>query len=162
MDSTIIAAIIGASALILINLMNRIFIYFSESIKYMSISKSRRKTLENYKWMGEAADIGKTSEESFKYSFNGVFKTSKRKIKGTADIIRSDKETYQIEYYGGMISDSFIRLNYHNKDKSVLRYGVLFLKLSSTGDQINGKFLGYGSVEENFVEGEVYLERMNI
>ena len=127
----------------------------------MPISKSRRKALESAKWIGEGVDLGKVNKEIFEYSFNGIFKTSKRKIKGTADIIRSDKTTYQIEYYGGMISDSFIRLNYHNKDKSVLRYGVMFLKLSSTGDEINGKFLGYGTLQENIVEGEVHLKRMN-
>jgi len=40
-----------------------------------------------------------------------------------------------------------------------IHFGSIYGKLSSNGQEINGKFLGYGLVSEQFVSGTIELKK---
>ena len=148
-----------------------------------AISDMRRKTLEG-RWEGygtqilSAVDKQKVGTQSnikkFPAHLNLLIKG--RTISGTLDILNikyadSDKratgstgkpsdpdirEHKEISYSlsGNMVASSYLRLDYVSRDPGVIEFGTLLLKLPSTGGKLKGKYVSFGPITEELVNGE--------
>jgi hypothetical protein len=53
-----------------------------------------------------------------------------------------------------MVASSYLRLDYVSRDPGVIEFGTLLLKLPSTGDKLKGKYVSFGPITEELVNGE--------
>lgn len=82
---------------------------------------------------------------------------SKNRVTGSMKVFykghRNNKATSQeMEIFGDYRYDSFLTLQYINKDKSTKQAGVMLLEYVPEGKVLKGEFLGYGPVSKNFDE----------
>jgi hypothetical protein len=52
-----------------------------------------------------------------------------------------------------------LKMDYLNKDSTVVHFGTLCLKLSSDGKRLEGEFLGYGLISEMMVSGTAHFDK---
>lgn len=59
----------------------------------------------------------------------------------------------------GVLYDQFIRLEYVGADKGSIQFGTWVARLSADGRQIEGHYVGYGSISDKIVTGHAYLHK---
>jgi hypothetical protein len=56
--------------------------------------------------------------------------------------------------------DPFIKLDYKNKENTVLQFGCWIGRLNAEGTQLKGRYVGYGAVSNRIVTGDVSVEKV--
>ena len=65
--------------------------------------------------------------------------------------------TIKLKFVGGFLYERFIKFDYSNPDESIIQFGNTILDLSADGKTLIGKFVGFGSITNQIVSGEVKL-----
>ena len=58
-----------------------------------------------------------------------------------------------------IFDDPIIKIDYVDNNNDAMHLGTIYGRLSSTGTEIQGEFIGYGLISEQFVSGEVLLTK---
>lgn len=147
------------------------------------ISDKRRLTLEG-RWEGtgiqlltkEDQQLLGTKDKILEFPAHLYISVRGRTINGTLDIVNLTYEDQQkntstepsqsskhllrghkeVSYTltGNMVASNFIRLDYVSRDPAVIEFGTLLLRLPSTGGKLKGKYVSFGPITEQLVNGE--------
>jgi len=60
---------------------------------------------------------------------------------------------------GGFLFDRFLRMEYKNTKGHVVQFGSVVLELLAEGDELDGRYAGYGSISSTLVSGTVRLKK---
>jgi len=82
-----------------------------------------------------------------------------RTVKGGGYVVAPDGERIGLRFIGGVKYSRFLMLNYEAADSKKLQFGSTLLRLDGTGDSLDGRYLGYGSIHNSVVFGRVELKR---
>jgi hypothetical protein len=128
------------------------------------ISPSRRDGLIG-KWEGVVHQDGEPGQKPLDFPLNvTIEKVGRKVVKGTSHfslIVENEAPRgADLSLYGGFIPDRFLTLNYMNKEKAQ-QFGYLILELSPDGNQLEGRFVGYGPRAKKLVHGTVELMHQN-
>ena len=88
-----------------------------------------------------------------------TFRTKGKLVKGVARYLYDNREV-KLLLEGGFIDKNVIKLDYHDADKTVTRYGTVFLYFSGTAQELYGHFLGYAAELNNLTYGDFKLEKV--
>jgi transcriptional regulator with XRE-family HTH domain len=130
---------------------------------------SRKKAIVG-RWKGEAVQEFKDGTR-IPAKVEGELEMIRKDAKDVEDEIVCGRLKYSFEYseekitdsidlYGRFRYSSFLRLNYENCDDFVKQFGAAILELDSTGSNLNGKFVGYGSRTEELFKADVHLKKV--
>ena len=87
-----------------------------------------------------------------------VFTANKKIVKGDASIISpTTGKSIKLKFVGGFLFERFIKFEYKNPDESIIQFGNAILDLSADGKTLIGEFVGFGSITNQIVSGEVKL-----
>lgn len=162
MDVKILAALLSGGFVILGVLLNHLLLLLGERKIFIPGYKGRLSALAG-KWEGKGYDVDTTNNTKNTYEISLDLFKRRKTIKGSAKVKSEPNEnSFALKLMGGFYSDSYLKLEYSNTDKNVIQYGVFFLKLSSNGKKLNGKFLGYGHTREEIIEGHLEFDKVNL
>lgn len=122
------------------------------------VSLSDRKKALAGTWNGDRLQEG----ESIPTPITFELQIHRKKITGTAVIyipIEGRQVSISLLIEGGLKAEQFFTLEYKNPSKRVIQFGYIILRLNSMGNKMEGKYLGYGSINEQIVMGQLKLEK---
>lgn len=132
-----------------------------EKSKHFVNIESRQQSIEGA-WSGTniqrtSTNHGRTIELSPNFRLNGNL------IEGSSLVAWQDNgknNTIEVILDGGYINSSHLEINYRAKDPKIVNYGIMFLRLNSSGDQLRGEMIGFGHESESIISGAVHLEKL--
>jgi len=87
-------------------------------------------------------------------------------LKGKFEFIISENEQKNyISYFSiiGFVVESngnFIKLDYRCNSEDCLSFGSMILEINSLRNEMQGKFIGYGSTNEALIKGDIFLKKL--
>jgi hypothetical protein len=154
MTSEIIAAIISSAVAIVAPIITLVFKNNYDRRIWETIT-GRRKAIIG-KWVGSITQTIENIPTSFNLEI--TFTADKKIVKGDASFISPlTSRTIKLKFVGGFLFERFIKFDYKNPDESVIQFGNAILDLSADGKTLIGKFVGFGSITNQIVSGEVTL-----
>jgi hypothetical protein len=142
--------------------------------------KNTSRQLEPYNWKRSMVSRKEVIVGRWEGDAVQEFSDSKKipaKVKGELaihqnDIIRGKlRYTYEVNeekiinsiiVYGRFLFESFLRLNYENKEDFVKQFGAAILQLDPTGTYLEGKFIGFGSKSKKIIQADILLKKVNV
>src|ERR1700744_2878350 len=110
----------------------------------LSFSRTKKRYALNGVWRGNAIQ----NEDPLiagPYSIELDLNSSAGKIMGKARV-DDPNESIILTVNGKFKEEGLLKLDYENKDKTVLQFGTFILKLSPGGKKLTGRFIGFGHV----------------
>jgi len=86
------------------------------------------------------------------------FNVKQKKVRGL--MLLHSGEIFSLNVQGALEYDSYLRLNYDNRNRDMKHFGCLVFKLSPRGDELEGRYLGFGVQAQAIVSGKIYLKKM--
>lgn len=163
MKTEIISGLIGAGATIIAALLSSPLITKSIIAKNKSkiyIQNSSLKEAISGQWYGKNIQEVGVSGSGMEVLINCQFETLKKGFIGTMMITwQENGSAHQLNLNceGGFLSENHIRLTYVNDSQNIQNFGVSFLRLNSSGDELKGAMIGYGHRFEQIIKGEITL-----
>ena len=74
-------------------------------------------------------------------------------------IINAGPHSIQLHFVGDFEHDRYLMLTYRGASPSMMQFGAAMLWLDGMGQQLHGRYLGYGAVSDTMVYGRVTLVR---
>ena len=71
--------------------------------------------------------------------------------------VTTDTAGGEFRIKGGLFANEFLKLEYWSKDISRGQFGTIVLHF--VGDELKGRFIGYGAVRGKLVDGQISLEK---
>lgn len=103
-------------------------------------------------------------------SFSMTLKRRGRHLTGSIHLVavlpaRGDRPATDIAIdliaRGGFVRESVIRIEYANRDRSVLQFGTIYFELAPTANEMTGRLAGYGQYAGSVIHGEVVCIRVS-
>ena len=154
MKKEIIVAIIGAVTTILAPVITIAVTDYYESKPYKELVGARA-AIEG-RWKGSIMQLVFGQEKEIPIEFN--FKTSGKSILGESNIIY-DEQLIPLIVKGYFPVDRYILLNYRNKSDIKLQFGSIAAGLNASANKLQGRFVGYGHINDALVEGTITLNK---
>ncbi len=165
METEIVAALIGAGATLLVGVISTPWLS-----KYLTIRKYQRIYLKQPlrisclegKWTGNTSQNFGVSGTNMTSTLTVDIKIKKNIIHGRSIINWVENGKYnsiEVGFEGGFISENFIRILYQPNKENIQNFGVVFLKLNSSGDSLTGMVVGYGHRIESIFFGNSELKK---
>lgn len=60
---------------------------------------------------------------------------------------------------GGFLYDKFLKLDYKNTNRGTIQFGTMVLELAPHPSTMEGQYVGYGSLTESIVSGQILLTK---
>jgi hypothetical protein len=154
MDSTVIASVITGAAAIIVPFTTYLTKVYEQRF-LEPISRSRRDALIG-KWQGTVNQPPSNATVTI------YLNASRKKITGKADLnINFQGQPYFITlvFTGGFFHDRFLKLDYRNTNRGTIQFGAMLLELPAHPVTMTGQYVGYGSLSEGFVSGNILLTK---
>lgn len=84
--------------------------------------------------------------------------SDKGKFEGSVSIVLPPGDSY-FRLTGGFLYEHFIQFSYHSTDPGTIQFGASVLELNPVGDQMRGKWIGFGAQSQAIVNGEVWVAK---
>ena len=157
MQSDVVAAIITASVALVAPVLTLVFKQAYDRRTLGNI-KGRRKAVIGT-WKGTISQ--EINHKLTDFNLEIIFTAGKKIVQGDAAFISpTNNELTKLKFIGGFYHDKFIKFEYKNPDELIIQFGSSILDLSADGRSLTGKFIGYGSVTNMIINGEVTLKRV--
>jgi len=73
--------------------------------------------------------------------------------------ISTGEQRIELRFDGDFNYERYLMVTYKSNTKAMMLFGAALLRLAGTGDELNGRYVGYGAVNDAFVYGRVNLKR---
>ncbi len=164
METEIIVSLIGGAALVaaaavpaLINKKK------NDENQFHIVSKERLTALAG-RWQGSGRQEPGLNGVALDYKISAELIVEPTAVKG-AGCLRLQFEGKEIEeqfdVMGGFIHDRFLKLDYRIKDMGAIQFGSMILEFTADGDNLIGKFLGFGASTQTLVTGSLHLNKVS-
>ena len=164
MDSTIIASIIGAIATIVAVIISPFIVSGigkRKKEKFTPISTLADKQLLYGRWIGVYDQ--KSGKEEFQNEHKAIilFTPNSEDLSGTIKLSLYGNSEKIVDLYlvNTILEDRVFKSDYVNKNVKALHFGTILGEVSGNGNEINGKFLGYGIDSERVIVGNIKFIR---
>lgn len=151
MANEIVAAYIVGAAGVAVPLIT----FALESVKIPAIAKDRQVAL-NGLWQGRLV------QPNFDQRIEIRLVAKSRSIKGRMKITRDleDGERHvECGVSGVFYFGQYLKLDYKNSNPEIMQFGAIVLRLRSDGQELAGKYSGYGAFAQAIVSGDMQLMR---
>jgi hypothetical protein len=129
--------------------------------KRLSLHASPRSADLSGTWVGKAIDeFVETGAPAQVFELRLQLEVTGRNVKGSLTMISQGVPNPDLSLSGGFSTDDILQLSYRSKAKSRKQLGVVILRLSDDGTQLNGHFVGYSPVMGCIITGKV-ISRKN-
>jgi len=170
MTSTVIASIVGAFATIVAAVISPTI---ANSIKTRkanefipSASNDRGDSLYG-NWVGEFDQKVGAEYVIGSHSLSLVFYKGTQLITGMATIGLSPSvsehfngaTSFELKLINTIFDGRILKTDFVNKNNKVIHLGTIYGELSPSGQEINGHFLGFGLISNQFVSGTITLKK---
>lgn len=163
MDGALIAALITGPCAIAAPLITFAATKMYETRLLAPISRARQRALRG-EWKGEMTQSAVLDGGIVRGSLQAGLSPGRKKLTGTATLV---VRVGGIEHIIPLVLDGgfydgghFLRLDYRNKDDAKYQFGALVLQLDALAGKLTGGYVGYGSLHERVVRGDVSLEKV--
>lgn len=160
MDPAVIAALItGPATAILAGAFT--YLLSEDRLQRSRLTRARRAALTG-RWQGMLLQevFVETTPTEGKLALE--LRCGWRTVKGTGVLQTTlDGEERLNRFYlrGGFLFDRFLRMEYKNEKGHVVQFGSVVLELSPEGNELNGRYAGYGVISVDNVSGTVKLKK---
>jgi hypothetical protein len=113
-------------------------------------------------WTGTGGDLFvENGGQRIAMTATFVIRQSGRRIKAEASvaIVNAPDASQKIKMSGGFCNQDLMQLSYRSADPKRVQFGVILLKLSGSGDELNGHYAGYSPKRECLIVGDFHLRR---
>jgi hypothetical protein len=156
METPIITAIIAGSVAIVSPIITYVVTRMYDQ-RGLGKIKGRRRAMVG-SWKGDI--VQEIDGKSVSMNLEITFTAGKRVIEGTGEFIsQTTNQVTRLKFTGGFYHEQFVKLDYANPDELIVQFGCSILKLSSDGRTLEGRYVGYGSLSDRIILGEVSLRR---
>lgn len=146
MDSTIIAAIIGALSTVGAAVGTLVFTRLGDNMSFTP-TNVRQITLVG-QWEGIVHQQGSADPYDLRIAI--TLKSTRRAIRGEGTVHGATQNqviTQPIVIIGKFVHDRFLKIEYEMRDHpGVIQFGFSLLELSPDGQTLDGRFLGFGAL----------------
>jgi hypothetical protein len=73
--------------------------------------------------------------------------------------IRAGDAVIRLRFVGDFEHDRYLMLTYRGASAAMMQFGAALLRLDGTGNELDGRYLGYGALNDTIVYGQVRLSR---
>jgi len=112
------------------------------------------------KWTGKILQEFENTEISYNVIFH--LQNKGRQLCGEVLVEASKEakdEVHHLVIKGGLFENRFVKIEYKNKDKNVLQFGIMLMELMPTGNHLIGRFTGFGHITRRVIYGSIELKK---
>ena len=77
-------------------------------------------------------------------------------------IFEINKFKYEIALEPKPENENFLSVHYRSKDRNIILWGTMVLRVDALGNKMSGEFIGYGAISEGIIGGRVELTKEQI
>ena len=158
MKSEYIVALIGAIGTIASPILTNFVSERSKTKVYRGISDIRKGI--KGKWHGtihQFVNDGTTAVfDDFPIEFN--FEVNQKKIIGESDL-NFRGVNIELVAEGYFPAERHLLLTYRNKSDIQMQFGSIVMELNAEGNELEGKYVGYGNISERIIQGIISLKK---
>jgi hypothetical protein len=155
-DPAVVAAWIGGASAIVASLVTVVATKAHDYRFLQPMLADRRKALVG-NWHGEAVQAELTATVELRLGASG------KNVTGVAElqfVFGGTDRHLILDLTGGFLHDQFLKLDYTKKDDDgAIQFGTLVVELGADARTMVGRYVGYGSISDRIVSGEMSLKK---
>lgn len=170
MDSTLIAAIVGALCMLAVPFITWKLGAENQQKRFTTISASRLHHIRDSVWEGyhewsrveephggpdDPVEPAPRRREQVRMTVS--FRVKGKLITGKGNYSHETVGKTEILLRGGFVSDDFLKLDYYNADTRRLHFGTMILKMDADCSTLKGGIMAYGRKPDRIYTGIVFL-----